>query len=183
MALLQKRSVAAVLCIVMVVTAVFFGCHRSLSALRRDALNAYINGDENGLSILANMNSITEYTSTLLKTAAGSYTAGDTVYADVREAYDALLACDDADPAAHRQALSALLSACTALQLDYTGRSDILETTARSMTRSINDIISMKDQIRHSGYNALATDFNNTLETFPAGILGGLTGVRALPLF
>lgn len=183
MAIFKKRSVAIAVCILLVLTAVLFGGRRSLNAVRQDALTVYTAGDENGLSILANMNSIAEYTSTLLKTAAASYTAGDSVYEDVRTAYNRLLTCADADPAAHRQVLSELLSACTALQLDYSGRSDIPEATAKAMTRSINDIISMKDQIRHSGYNTLAAEFNSTLETFPAGLLGSLTGVKALPLF
>ncbi len=183
MTFLKKRSVAVAVCIVLVVLAVLFGSHRSLSGVRNDALDIYANGDENGLSILANMNSITEYTAVLLKTAAASYTASDGVYTAVRDVYDELLSVQGADPAAHRQLLGELLSACTALQLDYTGRSDIPEDTAKAMNRSINDIISMKDQIRHSGYNTAATAFNDALTAFPAAVLGGLTGVTPLPLF
>ena len=35
----------------------------------------------------------------------------------------------------------------------------------------------------NTNYNELAADFNDTLAGFPAGLLGSLTGIRALPLF
>ncbi len=183
MSLFKQKKVAMICCAVLVLIAAVFGCYRSLSAVRRDALDVYTNGDENGLSILANLNSIGEYASTLIKTAGGCYSADDAVYADVQAAYQALLTCQGTDAEGHRKALTDLMTACTLLQADYEGRSDIDKDTVRLMNRSINDIISMKDQIRHSAYNALATDFNNALGGFPAGLMAGLTGIKPLPLF
>ncbi len=184
MAFLKSKKTAVAVFIVLVLFSVLFGSHRSLNALRNDAMDVYINGDDTGLSILANMNSIQEYTATLLKTAATHYTSDDDAYAALTAAYGQLAETADApDAAKHRQALTTLTTACTSLQADYTGRSDIPQEAAKAMTRSINDITSMKDQIRHSGYNACAAEFNAVLETFPAGLLGSLTGVKALPLF
>ena len=182
MAIFKSKKTAIVVCILLVLVAVLFGSHRSLNALRTDALKVYTNGDETGLSILANMNSIQEYAAALLKNAAAYYDKNDAAFAAVQTAYGQLTAAD-AEPLSQRQALNALLDACTALQLDYTGSNAVPQDAAKALTRSINDIISMKDQIRHSGYNTLAADFNAVLDTFPAGLLGSLTGVQPLPLF
>ncbi len=184
MAFLKSRKTAVVVFIVLVLFSVLFGSHRSLNALRNDAMDVYVNGDDTGLSILANMNSIQEYTAVLLKNASVYYNSSDAAYKALTDAYGQLTAsAGTPDAARHRQALSELVTACTALQLDYSDRNDIPQESAKTMTRSINDITSMKDQLRHSGYNMLAADFNAVLETFPAGLLGGLTGVKALPLF
>ena len=158
MTFFQKKSTAVLTCLLLVAAALLFGAHRSLGALRRQATDVYVKGDDSGLSILANLNSTVEYTSTLVKTAGGYYTAENAAFAAVQAANDRLRT-DSADPAAARAALSDLMNRC------------------------INDMISMKDQMRHSRYNELAADFNDTLAGFPAGLLGSLTGIRALPLF
>ncbi len=183
MSLFKQKKVAILCCVLMVLVAIPFGAHRSLKALRQDAADVYANGDDSGLSILANLNSIGEYASTLIKTAGSCYDSADAVYSELQTAYKNLIASDAREPEARRDALTDLMTACTLLQADYQGRSDIPEDTARLMNRSVNDIISMKDQMRHSGYNALATQFNNTLDTFPAGAFAALTGIDPLPLF
>lgn len=183
MAFFKNKKAAAAVCLLLVLIAVLFGSHRSLNALRTEALELYTNGDETGLSILANLNSIQEYTAVLLKNAAAQYDADDEAFVAVKTAHGQLTAALGQDAAAQRQALSELITACTALQLDYTGKDTVPADAAKAMTRSINDIVSMKDQMRHSGYNAAAAEFNAVLETFPAGLLGRLTGVRTLPSF
>ena len=182
MTFFQKKSTAVLTCLLLVAAALLFGAHRSLGALRRQATDVYVKGDDSGLSILAHLNSTVEYTSTLVKTAGGYYTAENAAFAAVQTANDRLRT-DSADPAAARAALSDLMSACTLLQADYQGRTDIPQEDIRLMNRCINDMISMKDQMRHSRYNELAADFNDTLAGFPAGLLSSLTGIRALPLF
>ena len=183
MAFFKSKKTAVAVCILLVLISVLFGSHRSLNALRSEALDLYTNGDETGLSILANLNSIQEYTAALLKAAAPYYDKTNDAFAALSDAHEQLTDALGKGPTEQRQALSELLSACTALQLDYTDSDTVPADAAKSMTRSINDITSMKDQIRHSGYNAAAAAFNAVLETFPAGMLGGLTGIRALPPF
>ena len=183
MAFFKSKKTAIAVCILLVLIAVVFGSHRSLNALRAEAVALYTNGDENGLSILANLNSIQAYAAALLKAAAPYYDGTDTAFAAVKAAHTRLTDALGKDVTAQRQALTELLNACTALQLDYTGSSTIPADAAKAMTRSINDIVSMKDQIRHSGYNSAASKFNAVLDTFPAGPLGKLTGIRALPVF
>ena len=75
MAFFKSKKTAVAVCILLVLVAVLFGSHRSLNALRADALELYTAGDETGLSILANLNSIQEYAAALLKTAAVYYDA------------------------------------------------------------------------------------------------------------
>ena len=183
MAFFKSKKTAILVCILLILIAVLFGSHRSLNALRAEALDIYTNGDETGLSILANLNSIQEYAAALLKTAAAHYDRNDEAFAAVQDAHGQLTDALAKDPAAQRQALAELSAACTALQLDYTGSETVPSDAAKAMTRSINDIVSMKDQIRHSGYNAAAAEFNAVLDTFPAGLLGKLTGIRTLPSF
>lgn len=183
MTFLKNKKVAVILCVLLVLVAVLFGSFRSLNAQRNKALSVYINGDETGLSILSNLNSISEYTSTLLKTASVYYSDSDEVYAELKTLYETLQTSNRNDPAVNGATLTSLMSTCTLLQTDYQNRSDVSEQDAKTMTRSINDIISMKDQIRHSSYNQLATAFNQTLEGFPAGLLSSLTGVQVLALF
>ena len=183
MAFFKSKKTAIVVCILLVLIAVLFGSHRSLNALRADAVKLYTNGDETGLSILANLNSIQAYAAALLKTAAPYYDGTDAAFAAVKAAHTRLTDALGKDVMAQRQAFAELLNACTALQLDYTGSSTVPADAAKAMTRSINDIVSMKDQIRHSGYNAAAAAFNTVMDTFPAGPLGKLTGIQMLPVF
>lgn len=183
LAFFKQKKVAVVVCCLLVLLAVLFGSHRSLGAVRRQALQAYAVGDDTGLSILANLNSACEYANTLLRTASGYYPMEEAPLADVLAAVNSLRNAQDTEVVSHRQALADLLSACTLLQADYGARSDIPEEDVRLMERSINDIISMKDQMRHSAYNEMADAFNRTLDTFPAGLLAGLTGIQTLPLF
>lgn len=183
MKLLQKKGVAVAVCCLLVVLAILFGSHRSLSAVRHEALQVYAAGDETGLSILANLNSITEYAGTLLRTAGAYYSAQEGALGDIQAACDRLRGAKSTDIETHRQALADLQSACTLLQADYAARADIPEEDLRLMNRSINDILSMKDQMRHSAYNEMAADFNSELGLFPAWLLAGLTGVKPLPLF
>lgn len=179
----QKKAVAIAVFVLLVLSSVLFGSNRSLNSLRNKALNVYVNGDSTGLSISANLNSITEYTSSLLKTAGAYYDSDNEVYAGIRTCYNALLDAGKTDVAAHRAALTELLSDCTLLQTDYQTRTDIPQSAVKTMNRCINDMISMKDQIAHSAYNEKAASFNEILAAFPADFLGALSGVRALPLF
>ena len=86
MAFFKSKKTAIAVCILLVLIAVVFGSHRSLNALRAEAVALYTNGDENGLSILANLNSIQAYAAALLKAAAPYYDGTDTAFAAVKAA-------------------------------------------------------------------------------------------------
>ena len=105
---------------------------------------------------------------------------GDTLVAEARAALDGLNAAEG--PAAQYAANARLAAAVDALyqQLapaaEQAGKGDALQT-------QWSEFLSRQDILQHDGYNEAARDFNETLGSFPAVVLGGIWQIEEVELF
>ena len=183
MELFKQKRIAVICFVVLAAAALLLGSHRSLNARRQKVMELYITGDETGVSILSNRDSMTEYAAELLKNAGVVCDTEDENVEALRGAYRVLQMADRQDVGTHRFFAGEIVDDAVRLQTALEARTDVPEETLRAVRRAVVDITSMKDQIGHSGYNAAAAEFNELLQAFPMGMLAALTGVRPLVLF
>lgn len=177
MDVLNNRAVAAILCALVIAVSSVVGAGASLSGLRRQTEAVFssprvgIQGDLNEISAQA-------FNITVI---AGRYLPPD--YAGITRVHqkrDALSSA--ASPRQKHRAAEELIVAANMLRL--TLDSLALSTQDQNLLAScMAEINSRAMLISASGYNQAALSFNQTLERFPANILGRAAGVRPLELY
>ncbi len=174
--LLQSRSLACIVLVVVVVFGALFGTWRSLSRQRQACSEAfYVGTDNSGYGIATNLSLRVEYARNLCKIAADYDAAEETAAVE-----SACVAVESADGFSEKySANSALTDAVDTLdrrlaQLDL---SDSDESYRKSLTADISSYEMRIDKLA-TDFNAQARNFNqDVLGGFPAGILGSITGV------
>ena len=181
MKLLKRRSVAALIMVLMILGGTLYGGHRSLMKLRDEAEAVFYNGvDGDGLGIQNDLNERVDLAYNMVTVAKRYLPEDNEAVQKVLTARDALAAAEDPEGknAANRQ----LTEACIELYEALAGKS-LTEKDEEYRQQIYQDLSSRNDTISHDGYNQVAENFNKTLQRFPANILGSLTGVEKLELF
>ena len=177
MDVLNNRAVAAILCALVIAVSSVVGAGTSLGTIRRQTEATFscagmgIQGDLNDISAQA-------FNITVI---AGRYLQQDYAgIADVHAKRDALNSA--VTPREKNRAAEELLVAVNMLR--RTLESLELSTQDRHLLDAcMVEINSRVMLISASGYNQAALRFNQTLERFPANILGRAAGVRPLELY
>lgn len=171
----SKKTALAVLAAA-VVLATLFGSHRSLNAVRRQALTVFTQGEYgDGIGVSSDLKRRGEVCANLREVAhnngldnSKAYRRLDGLVTDYLAGEDVF---DELDGAAQ-----ALMDEMAALSLS--------ERDARHLSDFQAELGSIRDTIRRDTYTQMAEDFNTgTLGAFPANLLSRLTGIRPLPLY
>ena len=177
MDVLNNRAVAAILCALVIAVSSVVGAGASLSGLRRQTEAVFssprvgIQGDLNEISAQA-------FNITVI---AGRYLQQDYIgVTSVHAKRDALIHA--ATPRENHRAAEELLVAVNMLSRTL----ESLELSAQDRDLLASCLIEINSRVAFisaSGYNQAALRFNQTLEQFPANILGRASGVRPLELY
>ena len=182
MKLLKERGAAYVILAVAVIFSLLFGAHRSLSALRADVEAVFTRGAKgDGLGIAYDLSEQAKLTANLLVVAERNLDPSAEEIAQAREAAAALERASS--PGEKYDAAQTLAAAFLHLYTALGEKELTAEDAAycESMRKSFD---SHATTMQRDPYNAMAAEFNEkTLGTFPASVLGPLTGVRPVALF
>ena len=176
----QNRAVAVIVCVLVVAASSVAGAGFSLGALRSQTQAVFTLGESGGSGIQGDLNEISAQAFNIT-VIAGRYLPPD--YAGITRVHqkrDALSSA--ASPRQKHRAAEELIVAANMLRL--TLDSLALSTQDQNLLAScMAEINSRAMLISASGYNQAALSFNQTLERFPANILGRAAGVRPLELY
>lgn len=178
---LGSRKVAAAVMVLLIAAAVLFGSYRSLTGLRDRVDGAFLNGVENdGFSISADLLKRQNTAYNLVTIALHYYDEDETA---VRATLDAWAALGAAQSVRDKAAADWELGRSVTALHDLLSRTELSEKDEKYPDRLYDDFRSGGDRIQRDGYNRLATEYNRTLERFPANFLSKLTGVKPAELF
>lgn len=186
---LKSRKTAIAFTAVAVVASTVLGSHRSLAALRRGVeKTAFSGADGSGYSIAGDMQEICNIAHNLHTVGKKYLPENDKRLADL------LMAVEDVEtdrdwmlakrPVADRKiALAELTACCDVVQMALKDVG-VSEADSAYLAGFEVDLDSYLDTISRDPYNQLARQFNEeTLDKFPANVLGFLTGIRPLETF
>ena len=181
MNMLRKNSVAIVAMVLMIVLGTLVGSHNSLAKIRNKAADSFVLGARgDGIGIQSDLRERDNAAYNLVVIARRYLPEGNALIQNVLR-----------ERAAAQEAASVKekAGADKALEVAFRDLYDVLsgmalsEQDARYPQRLLTDFLSAGDRISHDPYNQAAADFNRVLATFPAGLLGALTGIRPMELF
>lgn len=178
---LKDRKIALLLMIIMIVLGTAFGSHRSLMKLYNSAEDVFYNGENrDGFSIQHDLEDRFEESLKLVKIAE-KYTSLDSRYiADVTEARNNL---KNAETIKDKSKANSELDAAVYALYNELGNQKLSSQDEKYRISAYGTFNSYGDTISHSSYNSTARKFNETLNKFPAGLLGKLTGIQELDTF
>ena len=180
MDILQNRFVAAVLAVLIVVVSSVVGGGATLSALRAQTEAVFTLGEAGGAGIQGDLNEIAAQAFNIT-VIAGRYLQPDySGIVNVLEKRDALHRA--ATPRENHRAAEELLFATHVLRTTLDG----LELSVQDqnlLASCVVEINSRLSLIANNPYNQSALHFNQTLERFPANLMGAAAGIRPLELY
>lgn len=178
---LKDRKLAAFLMIIMIVLGTAFGSHRSLMKLYKSAEDVFYNGENgDGFSIQHDLDDRFEESLKLVKIAQ-KYPSIDSKYIDdVMYARDSL---KNAETIKEKSKANSELDAAVFALYNELGTQELSDLDKEYRISSYGTFNSYGDTISHSSYNSIARRFNDTLNKFPASLLGKLTGIHELDTF
>ena len=180
---LRKSSVACLVMVLMIIVGTLAGSHNSLMGMRKDAEAVFslgVRGD--GVGILGDLRERQSLAYNMVVIARKYLPEDHTLIRNVLDA-------GAGGGGGASLSVPELASADRALELalkdlfDVLNAMELAEVDARYPQRLYTDFRARGDTISHDPYNQVASAFNKTLAGFPAGVLGGLTGVRPLALY
>lgn len=178
----KSQKVAIIIMALMILISVPLGMSKSLSSLRKDALEYYIE-DSQGFSISQGIENRIEKAEEIL-TIAKNYTEKENMelldnMGDVDVSLSDL-SSSDSHSIQQSEANRDLDSAVKKLA-DYLMKLELKKEQKETLTTLIADFNLQQKLINHSSYNEEAAEFNETLESFPASIIRAAGIVRPLP--
>lgn len=187
MKLLQNKTTAILIMIVMILAGTLIGSHNSLAKLSSKAENVFYSGINNdGLCIQSDLDKRSELARNLV-TVASSYLPQDSAaLTAVSSARDQLKnASSIKDKSDANKALDeAVFNLYSILEKDgITEKDELVNNFSKNPTRIYTDFRSFGDTIKHDKYNDYAKEFNEVITGFPANILSRLTLIKPLELF
>ncbi len=172
---IKSTKTALAITLAVVVLATLFGSHRSLNALRREALTVFEQGEYgDGHGVYSDLERRSGTCANLCSLARNHDLDSDRRVERLMGQVEAFRAGElDADLSTPAQEVIALLDAAP-----------LSEEERRSLSGLEAQLASIEDTIRRDRYTQLAEDFNDkTLAAFPANILHTLTGVKPLAVY
>lgn len=178
---LKDRKIAVFLMIIMIVLGTTFGSHRSLMKLYKSAESVFYNGENgDGFSIQHDLDDRFEESLKLVKIAE-KYPSLDNKYIDdVKAARDKL---KNAETIRDKSKANSELDAAVFALYNELGKQNLSSQDEKYRISSYGTFNSYGDTISHNSYNSIARKFNDTLNKFPANLLGKLTGIEELDTF
>jgi len=177
----RNRSIAMIIMVLMIVAGTLIGSHNSLMGFRHKAQDVFtlgIKGD--GIGIQGDLNERASLAQNMVVVARRYLPEDNALIQNVLEAGKAQGAAKSVkEKAAANRALEIAIKDL----YDVLSGMALSEQDARFPQRLYTDFQSRGATISHDPYNRGAADFNRILSGFPAGLLGGLTGVKPLELF
>ncbi len=181
MALLKSRKAAAAVMGLLILLSILFGSHRSLTALRGEVEDVFLNGAEgDGFCIQSDLEKQGNIAYNMVTIARHYYEESEPAVRAVLEARDALSGAGSIGEKA--KAAKALTQGVTDLH-DLLKRTELSEKDEKYPDRLYDEFRSGNDRISRDGYNEKAAEYNGILRQFPANVLGPLTGVKPAELF
>ena len=172
---MKSTKTALAITLAVVVIATLFGSHRSLNAVRKEALSVFAQGaGGDGIGVKSDLERRADACANLCAVARNSGLENEASVQTLKDRVEAFRAGDTTvDLSGPAQAVMDLLDP---VYLDQESRRDLSDLKAT--------LASISDKIRRDPYTDLAWTFNHkTLSAFPANVLGGLTGVKPLPIY
>ena len=172
---MKSTKTALAITLAVMVLATLFGSHRSLNAVRREALGVFAQGEYgDGIGVKSDLERRANACANLCAVARNSGLEGEASVQTLKSRVEAFRAGDTtADLSGPAQEVVDLLSDT---DLDQESRKDLSDLK--------NTLASISDKVRRDPYTDLAQTFNTkTLAAFPANVLGGLTGIKPLPVY
>ncbi|MDR1192611.1 MAG: LemA family protein [Peptococcaceae bacterium] len=181
MSIWQKRPVAVAAMVLMILVGALAGGHNSLNHLRAVAAAVFTNGAAgDGAGIDRDLRERGEAAYNMV-VVARKYLPED--HGLIQATLAARQSLDEAATVRHKAAADKELAAAVADLYQALGAMSLSELDAPYPRRLYTDFQSRGDSISHDPYNFRASAFNEALDTFPASLLGGLTGIQPLELF
>lgn len=171
------RAVAVLGAVVIVGT--IFGSHRSIAA-ERGKVEKLAFTQQNGGCILKDLSDAAD-------AAANLATLGEKYHLS-RETLNplglAVIELRQSDNLSEKKAAFDTLAAESYAAVEKLRQADLSEKDASAVEGLYTDLLAASHRMSYDDYNAHAVAFNeNILGKFPANALGGLTGVKPLPIF
>lgn len=178
---LQNKGVALLLCLLMIAGSCLLGAGTGLRQLRRQTQEVFVLGsDGSGLSLQRDLQELASQGYNLTVIARRYLPEQDGAVATVARQQEVLLAATtpkEKHRAAQELTASAKLLASTLEAMELNAEDHNL------MQQVLVDIENTQQMLAGNDYNPSAAYFNRVLSSFPANILGPVTGVRPLELY
>ena len=181
MSVLRNSKIAILAMILMIVGGTLVGSHNSLMEIREDTSAIFtmgVRGDGIGIQGDLNERSAAAYNMVVI---ARKYLPEENAL--IQNVLSARLALGSSDSVREKARANRALDTAVKDLFDVLNGMTLAEQDARYPQRLYTDFRSRGDTISHDPYNQEAAAFNRTLSGFPAGFLGGLTGVKPLEIF
>ncbi len=177
--ILKNKSVAAVICAVLIFLGIFMGVRRPIGNMKEDAL-VYFYGDEEIIGIKQDLESKVETAYSLMSVAKKYIAEDDKLISDLTKACEEVRESDSPKKAGKANAVmdNCYLSLKTALDGKNLSQKDADYNKSLLSQYNSSDMI-----ISHSEYNVLAGEVNETLSRFPANILSKIAFVGKMELY
>ena len=172
---MKSTKTALAITLAVMVIATLFGSHRSLNAVRKEALSVFTQGAAgDGVGVRSDLENRANACANLCAVARNNGLEGEGSVVALKSLVEQFRAGDlDAPLAEGAQAVIDLLDPA---YLDRESRQDLSDLKAT--------LTSIAMKISRDPYTDLAWTFDHkTLSAFPANVLGGLTGVKPLPIY
>ncbi len=172
---IKSAKTALIVTVAVILAATLFGSHRSLNALRKDALAVLEQGEYgDGVGVRSDLARRGDVCANLCTVARNNGLGESDAYRRLSAQVEAFRAGElDAELEEPAQALMEALSGLPLSERDQ-----------RHLSNFQAELGSIRDTIRRDKYTQMAQDFNTgTLAAFPANLLSRLTGVRPLPVY
>ena len=166
---IKSTRTALIVTAAVILAAALFGSHRSLNALRKEALTVFSQGEYgDGIGVRSDLARRADACANLCTVAKNSGLGEAPQVEALRGQVEAFRA---GDGPAHEV-------------VDLLSGAELSEASRRDLSDLKATLDSIALRIRRDPYTGLAQDFNTkTLAAFPANVLGGLTGVRPLTVY
>lgn len=173
----KDRKIAVFLMIIMIVLGTVLGGHRSLAKLYKTAENVFFDKE---YGIQRDLNDRFEASMNLAKISE-KYPSLDRKYInDVKDASNKL---KNAETIKEKSQANSELDAAVFVLYNELGNQKLSSQDEKYRTSLYGTFNSYGDTISHNSYNNIARKFNDTLNKFPANLLGRLTGIQELDTF
>lgn len=173
----ENRPVACVVLALAIAASLIFGGGGALRDQRNEIAAQFSAASE---SISAELEEMYANANTLMSIAK-EYDDADAEY--IGELEEALLALSGAQEVGEKYGASQRLSAAVEDMYSNLTGLELDDMDAEDARYKYKNFTSAQLRISHDGYNERASAFNQTLDRFPARILGALNGVKPLGLF
>ena len=183
MKFLQNRTVAVILCVIMIVGAISIGGSRSLGKLRDEAESILINGTANNDQGVDNdLEARIGFAKNLIKVAERYLVSDDTL---ISACEDAITDLENAETFPEKyDANVQLTEVCDAVYMKL-NTLELTEEDARYNANMKSELDSRNGIIGHvyEEYNKSAGEFNDLLKKFPTNLISKIAFVDSLDLY